>query len=246
MEEQCSEADVNRTSVLVVEDHHIFREAVVGYIEAHQKRFQLVAAVATAAEGLSVVEEHVPDIVLLDLGLPHTHSTDDGVDQGLKLIGDIQAISPQSKIIVLTGHRTFNTVFRAIQAGAATYLLKENVTGEQLISAIVQVCEGTPPIDQGVARKLWDYFQNPAQDNGPPVREMLTAREEEVIRLISQGLSNAEIAEKLVISVKTVKRHVSNMLSKLQFSNRLELSFYYRTRHLQETGQSSLQTPLAV
>lgn len=214
-------------SIAIIEDHHIFREALCGYLKTKPDKFSIVGDVATSQEGLELVQKYVPDIVLLDLGLPER--TDDGVEEGLAVIQNIRLLSPATQVVILTGFRRMNIVFKAIQAGAVAYMLKDHVTGQELIENLLRVVAGDPPIDPEIARKLWAFFQKPIPAN-EEVYEILTTRELEVLELISHRKSNKEIAETLVISHRTVQKHVSNILSKLQLQNRVELMMYYRNR----------------
>lgn len=223
-------------SVLIIEDHPIFREALREHLETRPDRFRLVGDVGGVAEGVQLVKDQVPDIVLLDLGLPER--TDDGIEEGLEAIQAIRAISPNTQIVILTGYRKMSVVFRAIQAGAVSYLLKDHVSGGEVINSLLQVQAGNPPIDPEVARQLWDFFQNPDMLDYDP-QDALTARELEILHLIAGRQNNEQIAKILVISPATVKKHVSNILSKLHLHNRLELMAFYRTNYAQFKAKNS-------
>jgi NarL family two-component system response regulator LiaR len=229
-----SEEQQDRITVLIVEDHPMFRDALRGYIEIHSDTCQLVGETDNVNDAMTLVEEQAPDVVLLDLELQHD------MDAGLEAIGEIRATSPETKVIVLTAHRESELVFPAIKAGAVAYLLKENVHGKDVASIIQQVHKGQPPLDPDIAQQLWSYFQGVISTGRQPLpyQERLTQREQEVLELIVRRKTNKEIAEALVISVKTVKTHVSNMLHKLHLSNRTELRMYaVATRP--ELGRSS-------
>jgi len=149
------------------------------------------------------------------------------IEAGLQAISDIRATSPETNVVVLTAHGENEFVFPAIKAGAVAYLLKENVNGQDVATIIQQVHEGNPPLDPDIAQKLWGYFQGVLHEGETPsYQEKLTPREQEVLELIVNHKTNKEIAEALVISEKTVKTHVSNMLHKLHLSNRTELRMY--------------------
>lgn len=221
----CAERN-GRISVLIVEDHPIFREALEGYVDTRPDQFELVGAVETAQEALALVQEAVPDIVLLDLSLP------DRPEQGIQATREIRDVSPGTQVVILTYSEEPAVIFQAIQAGAVTYLLKRLATGQQVLETLRRVQSGDPPIDQDVARHLWNFFQSPPEvvAEQAPLSE-LTPREQEVLDLISEGKSNKEIAEELVISYHTVKKHVSNILSKLHLQSRRELQVYKRTTY---------------
>jgi NarL family two-component system response regulator LiaR len=216
-----SDEQTEGISVLIVEDHPIFRDALRGYIEIQGNVFQLVGEADNAKDAVALVEETVPNVVLLDLELQRD------IEAGLQAISDIRATSPETNVVVLTAHRENEFVFPAIKAGAVAYLLKENVNGQDVATIIQQVHEGNPPLDPDIAQKLWAYFQGVLHEGEmPSYQEKLTPREQEVLELIVNHKTNKEIAEALVISEKTVKTHVSNMLHKLHLSNRTELRMY--------------------
>jgi len=222
MSQQSSESDV-RISVLIVEDHPIYREALIGYLETRPNQFDIVGDVARREEVLPLVKEYVPDIVLLDLALPEE------TEQGLQAIQEIREASPSTKIVVLTQFRDNNVVFRSIQAGAAAYLLKDHVYGKDVIDNLLRVNAGERPLDPEIAQKLFDLVQHPPiTAPGAMPLDKLTERELQVLELIAAGKSNHEIAQELIISYNTVKKHVSNILSKLELQNRIEAALYYR------------------
>lgn len=209
----------NPITVLVIEDHPIYQEALRGFIEIQSDHFALVCCTDDPQAALSIVAESVPDVALVDLELHRDPQA------GIRVISEIRDTSPETKVVVLTAHHENELVFPAIQAGAVAYLLKENVRGADVTDIIRQVHAGTPPMDPDIAQKLWDYFQGRIMSDNELLLGMptLTKREQEVLELIVQQESNKEIAQALVISEKTVKTHVSNMLQKLHLSNRTEL-----------------------
>ena len=225
----------DRISVLIVEDTPIYQEALKERLELRSDIFDIVSLASNREEAIQLVEEHVPDIVLLDLGLPET--TEDGTEEGLQAIQEIRIASPSSQVVVLTIYPKTDLIFRAMKAGAVTYLLKMNVTGQTLIDILQRVHAGDPPVDPEVARKIWSFFQSaPDTVDQLSYPEQLTRRETEVLQLIGQGMTNDEIAKSLVISRHTVKKHVSNILSKLHLGNRVELRLYYHSQFLGKKG----------
>jgi NarL family two-component system response regulator LiaR len=225
-------------SVLVVEDHPMFQEALLGHLETRRDRFEILGGVASGEEALAFVKELVPDIVLLDLALP------EATEQGLQVLQEIGEASPATKVVVLTQFREDNAVFRAIRAGAAAYLLKDHVRGKDVIDTILRVWAGERPIDPEIGQKLWSLVQHPpAALTGYMPLEQLTERELDVLRLIADGKSNQQIAEELVIAVNTVKKHVSNILAKLQLQNRIELAMLYRAECNGQDAAPASATP---
>lgn len=213
-------ANSDKITVVLVEDHPIFRDALRGYIQVKNDKLLILGEAETSLQALSLVEEKVPDIVLFDLELK-----DGSAQRGLQVISQIREISPATKVVVLTGYG--DHIFAAIKAGATAYLLKRNVQPDEVCAMILQVHAGRPPLDPDVASQLWTYFQQelPLQERPDESLQRLSEREREVLQLVAQRLSNQEIADALVISVKTVKTHVSNILDKLHLSNREQLRF---------------------
>jgi NarL family two-component system response regulator LiaR len=181
-----------------------------------------IVVVGEAADGKAAVEmvgRLEPDVVLMDLVMPEL----DGIAATLQ----IRALSPQTHVIALTSFTEDDKVIPAIQAGAASYLLKD-VTPDALVEAILAVHRGEARLHPDIARKLMERVaqgpEGPRQAAPPP--EGLTTRELEVIRLVARGRTNQEIAQILVISEKTVKSHVSSILSKLNLDDRTQLAIH--------------------
>jgi NarL family two-component system response regulator LiaR len=156
----------------------------------------------------------LPDIVLMDLVMPNM--------DGVEATRAVTAASPSTRVIVLTSFSEDEQVFASIKAGAQGYLMKD-VLPQELVRAIRTVSRGEAQLDPEIARKLMHEFSNP-QPARP--KHDLTERELEVLRLISQGKSNKDISEELVLSEKTVKTHVSNILQKLHLSDRTQAAVY--------------------
>jgi NarL family two-component system response regulator LiaR len=216
-----------RVSVLIVEDSPIYREALEGNLEAQSDLFKVVGWADQRETAILLVEKHVPDIVLLDLVLFRDRWA------GIEVITEVRRVSPSTQVVVLTAYFDDDLIFDAIRAGAVTYLLKDNVTGDQLVDILTSVRDGEPPMDPEIARRLYNFFQSP-DDGSSQTASMsqLTEREREVLALVSEGNRNREIAEELIISEKTVKTHVSNILSKLHLSNRTELKWWYERQRV--------------
>lgn len=218
-----------RISTLIVEDEPIFRDGLKGYLMARQDVIELVGETDDAGEALRMVEEKLPQVALVDLVLHKDRQA------GPKLIGDIAATSPQTRILVLTAHFEDDLLFPAIKSGAVGYLLKDNFRGEELVRVIRDVMRGDPPVDPWIAKRLITYFREGGlgpEGSGLLPGDRLSRREEEVLKLIAAGKTNKEIAASLVISEKTVKTHVSNILQKLHVSSRIEAAMYARLRTL--------------
>jgi NarL family two-component system response regulator LiaR len=207
-----------KISVLIVDDHQVVRQGLRTFLELHED----VAVVGEAGDGLAAVEmvrQLDPDIVLMDLVMP-------GLD-GIAATRQVRALGTHTQVIALTSFTEDDKVFPAIQAGASSYLLKD-VSPDALIEAIRAVRRGEPRLHPNIARKLMEQVAHQAGPGraAPALAEDLTERERDVIRLVAQGRSNSEIAQGLVISDKTVKTHISNILSKLNLQDRTQLAIY--------------------
>lgn len=203
----------DKIAVVLVDDHAIVRQGLRTYLEL-QPDIEVVGEAADGAQAVAVVREALPDIVLMDLVMPEA--------DGVEATRAITAMSPSTRVIVLTSFSEDDKVFASIKAGAQGYLMKD-VLPQDLVKAIRTVYRGEAQLDPEIARKLMQEFTHP-QPTAP--RHDLTERELEVLRLIAQGQTNKDIAEKLVLSEKTVKTHVSNILQKLHLSDRTQAAVY--------------------
>jgi NarL family two-component system response regulator LiaR len=198
---------------VIVDDHAIVRQGLRTYLDL-QTDIQVVGEAADGRQAVDVVRDLLPDIVLMDLVMPNGN--------GVDATREITALSPSTKVIVLTSFSEDEQVFASIKAGAQGYLMKD-VLPQELVRAIRTVHRGEAQLDPEIARKLMHEFSNP-QPARP--KHDLTERELEVLGLISLGRSNKEISETLVLSEKTVKTHVSNILQKLHLSDRTQAAVY--------------------
>jgi DNA-binding NarL/FixJ family response regulator len=197
--------------VVVVDDHPVFRDGLamlLGSVPA-------LDVVGTAADGAAAVElarEEQPDVVVMDVQMPVL----DGIEATRRITSD----SPSVGVVVLTMSEDDNTVFAAVRAGARGYLLK-GADQEEVLRAITTVANGGAVFGPALARRITDFFA--AGPSGPEtVFPQLTAREREVLDLVAAGRSNAQIAAALHLSPKTVRNNVSNVLTKLQVSDRAQ------------------------
>lgn len=205
-----------KIKVLIVDDHQVVRQGLRTFLELQED----VLVVGEAGDGKTAVEmigKLNPNVVLMDLVMPHL--------DGISATRQVKSLAPNVKVIALTSFTEDNKVFPAIQAGASSYLLKD-VSPDDLIEAIRAAHRGEARLHPDVARKLMEQI---ARQTIPSLETQvinLTEREHDVIRLVAQGHSNQEIAKTLVISEKTVKTHVSNILAKLQLEDRTQLAIY--------------------
>jgi NarL family two-component system response regulator LiaR len=223
-------ADSDATiKVLIVDDHAVVRQGLRTFLELqdevpHGRGSELpIEVVGEAANGVEAVQMArclQPDVLLLDLVMPEM----DGIEAMQRILEN----SPHSRVIILTSFGEEDKVFPAIRAGAQGYLLKD-IAPEDLVQAVRAAYLGQVQLHPDVARKLMSAVaakeESPADQRAEPFGE-LTEREVEVLRLIAEGLNNREIAEKLVISDKTVKSHVSSILGKLHLEDRTQAAIY--------------------
>jgi len=202
-------------TVMIVDDHEMVRQGAAGFLEA-QPDINVVAEAETGLEAVRLAHEFVPDVVLMDLVMP-------GID-GVEATRKLKDISPRTQIIILTSYHEDKQIFPALQAGAISYLLKD-VKAKELVEAIRRAAKGEATLHPRVAVRVIKQFSTAESDKGILFKE-LTERELEVLTLIARGHTNQKIAEELVISVGTVKGHVSNILSKLQLADRTKAAAY--------------------
>jgi NarL family two-component system response regulator LiaR len=202
-------------TVMIVDDHEMVRKGAKGYLEA-QPDITVVAEAESGAEAVQLALETVPDVVLMDLVMPGM----DGVEAARK----VKDVSPRTQIIVLTSYHQDEHIFPALQAGAISYLLKD-VKARELVEAIHRAAKGEATLHPRVAARVIKQFSS----EEPTKRNLfteLTERELEVLTLIARGYTNQKISDDLVISIGTVKGHVSNILSKLQLADRTQAAVF--------------------
>ena len=200
--------------VLLADDHNVVRGGIRALIEA-EDGIEVIDEACDGVEAVLKARALNPDVILIDIQMPRK--------TGVEAIGEIKQANPNAKILVLTSYSDDEIVFAAIKAGALGYLLKESST-QELIQAIRDVHHGESSLHPVIARKLIRELNRPS--SLPPSDESLTEREVEVLILVARGLPNQDIANALVISERTVRTHVSNILSKLHLANRTQAALY--------------------
>jgi DNA-binding NarL/FixJ family response regulator len=208
----------DRVRVMVVDDHPMWRDGVRADLEA-SGRVEVVAEAADGGDAIELAREAMPELVLMDLNLPTV--------PGVEAIRRIVEESPHVRVLVLSASGEEADVLEAVRVGASGYLLKSS-TAAELVEAVVRVRAGEPTFSPSLAALVLGEFRRMSGTTEPG----LTAREIEVLRLVAKGYSYREIADQLVISVKTVQNHVQNILTKLQLSRRYELMRYAIRRGL--------------
>ena len=201
---------MQNNTVIIVEDDADVRHRLAQLIDSHED-FELLHTAATLAEGLAALQQYKPDILLTDLGLP------DG--SGIEIIKAIEKQHLDCEAMVISGFQDENIVFKALEAGAKAYILKHDES-TKITDAITSMMNGGAPISPMIARLMLQKFQTRSQVNALP--EALTERQIKILKLVSQGFSSKEIAEKLEISYYTVTTHIKNIYNKLQVNSRTE------------------------
>jgi two-component system, NarL family, response regulator LiaR len=202
-------------TVIIVDDHQLVRQGVRAFLEK-QPDITVAGEAASGEEALRLAAECVPDVALMDLVMPDM----DGVETTRRL----KQISPSSQVIILTSYHDDEHIFPAIRAGALSYILKDVSSGE-LAEIVRKAARGEAVMHPHVAARVMQELRATPRSN-TPFSSDLSERELDVLRLIADGCGNTEIAERLVISEHTVKRHVSNILSKLHLADRTQAAVY--------------------
>jgi NarL family two-component system response regulator LiaR len=204
---------MDKIKVLIADDHAVVREGTRQILE-QEPDIQVLAEAADGDEAVRLASSTQPDVVIMDVSMPKV--------DGISATKQIKTQHPKIAVLVLSAYDDDQFVFSLLEAGAAGYLLK-SVRGQELVEAIRAVHAGESVLHPAVARKVLNHFV-PATGKSSRQRpaEVLSERELDVLRLASQGLSNQDIADKLVLSLRTVQAHFSHIFNKLQVSSRTE------------------------
>jgi DNA-binding NarL/FixJ family response regulator len=208
-----------KTQILIIDDHPLFREGIKTIL-ARDGRFDVIDEAGTSKEGLDKVCQLKPKVALVDISLP------DGT--GMELARKIRHQSPDTNIMILSMHSKIDYIVEAFQAGATGYVVKESAA-ERLAQGVEAVAAGEYYLDSSISQEVVAKLMK------SPVKEAkvsdsgygkLSAREQEIMRLLAEGVSKADIADQLCISVKTVENHRTNIMRKLDIHNAMELVRY--------------------
>jgi DNA-binding NarL/FixJ family response regulator len=210
---------VKKKTILIIDDHPLFREGLKAIIgrDAH---FEVVGEAGNGREGLRIAKELEPDLVLVDISLPDT--------SGIQLTREIRTLLPDTRILIVSMHSKIDYIAEAFQAGATGYVIKESAS-ERLIKGLEYASRGDYFLDSSVSQQVVKrLMDSPAKDEKitDAAYGNLTPREQEIMRLLAEGLSRKEIGEKLFISPKTVENHRTNIMNKLDLHSTIELIRY--------------------
>lgn len=220
---------MERIRIVVVDDHAVVREGTCRLLE-QDPRLHVVAEAESGRDALRLVQEHHPDVLLLDLALPDL--------SGIEVARQVACTAPSTRVVVLSAYDDDDYVLAALEIGVAAYLLK-TVPARDVIAAVLSVVEGQVILHPTVAAKLRQSLRK--QEATLPAPE-LTEREMDVLRLAAQGAHNKEIASRLRISIRTVEGHFSHILAKLAVTSRTE-AVVYGMVHGWFTGTTPLLEP---
>ncbi|GLB58726.1 response regulator [Cytobacillus sp. NCCP-133] len=201
--------------VLIADDHHVVRRGLVFFLRT-QPEIEIIGEATNGLEAVEMIGKSQPDVILMDLDMP--------VMNGIEATRKIKETHPEVKIMILTSFSDQDHVIPAIEAGASGYQLKD-IEPDVLVKAIRQLMRGENQLHPKATSHLLTHLTNKNSSQRKPLEE-LTKREMDVLREIASGKSNKEIASALYITEKTVKTHVSNLLSKLELSDRTQAALY--------------------
>ena len=207
---------MDKIRILLAEDHAVVRESIRQLLE-REPDLEVVAEAADGEQAVELANKFKPDLVIIDIRMPKV--------DGIKATKQIKTLQPSIAILALTAFDYDQYIFALLEAGAAGYLLKD-VSGRELISAIRAVHKGDSVLHPAVARKVMQRFRTVTKAREPHGLEFLSKRELEILKLAAEGKSNKEIAEELVLSVRTIEAHLANTFNKLGVGSRTEAIIY--------------------
>ncbi|MCD4524958.1 response regulator transcription factor [Nocardioides sp. cx-173] len=218
-----SETDQPPTRVMVVDDHPMWRDAVERDLQA--AGFDVVGVASSGSEALARFPACRPQVVVLDLQIPEPN--------GVAVTAEVLRQDPAARVLILSASGEQADVLEAVKAGATGYLVK-SASREELLSALRRVAAGDTVFTPGLAGLVLGEFRRLLEPVEDPLRPRLTERETEILKMVAKGMSYKQIAERLVLSHRTVQNHVQNTLRKLQMHNRVELTRWAIAQGLDE------------
>jgi NarL family two-component system response regulator LiaR len=204
---------LDRIRILIADDHAVVREGTRRILE-QEEDLEVVAEAADGREAVGLATELKPDVAIIDIAMPHV--------DGIEATRQIKELCPGIGVLILSAYDDDQFVFSLLEAGAAGYLLKD-IRGRELVDAVRAVHAGESVLHPSIARKVLNRFVSRAEKTKKrePL-EPLSQREKEILRLATRGLSNKDIAEQLVLSVRTVQGHLTHIFNKMQVGSRTE------------------------
>lgn len=215
---------MKKQRILLVDDHEVVRLGLKALLDRHPN-FNVVGEAATAHEAVNFVEQNHPDIVVMDIRLPG--------GSGIDACEKITKNHPDTQVIMLTSYAEDEMLFSAIRAGAAGYVLKQ-IGGEELIQALEAIGRGEALLDPSVTQRIFQEVRRAAKEEEASAFAELTQQEKHVLILVSEGMTNREIAKELYLGEGTVRNYVSSILAKLNVSNRAEAAAYAVKHNLRD------------
>jgi DNA-binding NarL/FixJ family response regulator len=203
-------------TVFILDDHEIVRRGLMDLLDAHPQ-MQVVGEAASVSEALHRIPAVRPDVAVLDVRLP------DG--SGVEVCREIRSLVPNTRCLMLTSFDDDDALFAAVMAGASGYVLKE-IRGSSLTEAVEQIAAGRSLIDPSLTDRLLQRLREPTSSPTQDEHDKLTPREHEILLLITEGLTNRQIGERLFLAEKTVKHYVSGLLTKLGMQRRTQIAAY--------------------
>ena len=206
-----------KVKIIIAEDHTILRAGLRALLST-QKEFEVIGEAGDGREAIRVADKLEPDLMLIDLSMPKLN--------GMEAIHEIKRRNPQIKVIALTVHKNEEYILAALEAGANGYVLKDASQGE-LFMAIQYVMAGKKYLSPTISEKIVEVFlENRKVGKEFSAWDTVTSREKEILKLIAEGYKNKDIADHLFISIKTVEKHRSNLMKKLDLHNTAALTTY--------------------
>lgn len=205
-----------RVRLVVVDDHAILREGLRALL-ALESDLDVVGEADNSEDAIAIVEQTQPDVVITDLALPHR--------SGIHVISQVRIVAPAARVLVLTVHKSEEYIKAALSAGADGYVLKDSSRAD-LLQGIRSIVLGQRYLCPPVSAQIVSGFLNAGEPRGPTSVQRLTDREREIITLIARGKSNKRIASQLLLSVKTIEKHRSNFMRKLELHNTAAVTMY--------------------